>query len=53
MYYMLAADAGIEVGNFNLAMLCEENYVSMQSMQEFPLKGTQISFFTIIKVKYR
>lgn len=26
-YYLLAAESGIEVGNFNLAILCEENKV--------------------------
>ena len=26
-YYLQAADGGIEVGNFNLALLCEENKV--------------------------
>ena len=29
LYYMLAADAGLEVGNFNLAYLCEENQVNL------------------------
>lgn len=27
LYYMMAAEAGIEVGTFNLAWLCEENKV--------------------------
>lgn len=28
LYYMMAAEAGIEVGTFNLAWLCEENKVN-------------------------
>ena len=28
-YYMMAANAGIEVGNFNAAHLCEANHVSI------------------------
>ena len=28
LYYKLAADAGIEVGDFNLAYLCDENKVN-------------------------
>lgn len=27
-YYIMAADAGIEVGSFNAAILCEDNQVS-------------------------
>lgn len=27
LYYMMAAEAGIEVGTYNLAWLCEENKV--------------------------
>lgn len=28
LYYMMAAEAGIEVGTFNLAWLCDENKVN-------------------------
>lgn len=28
LYYMMAAEAGIEEGTFNLAWLCEENKVN-------------------------
>ena len=28
-YYALAADAGVEVGSFNTAWLCEENKVNL------------------------
>jgi hypothetical protein len=28
VYYAMAASSGTEVANFNLAYLCEENYVS-------------------------
>ena len=27
LYYIMAAETGVEVGNFNLAYLCEENVV--------------------------
>ena len=29
-YYFMAAEAGIEVGSFNVAWLCEENKASLQ-----------------------
>jgi len=28
VYYAMAASTGVEVANFNLAYLCESNYVS-------------------------
>ena len=48
VYYAMAASTGVEVANFNLAYLCEGNYVS----QILTTTITIIVFFIRIVIKW-
>jgi len=42
VYYAMAASTGVEVANFNLAYLCEGNYVSQTTMWLMVAKPTSL-----------
>ncbi|XP_069115229.1 protein sel-1 homolog 3-like [Argopecten irradians] len=46
LYYMMAADAGIEAGSFNLAWLCEENQDGIVSFIEKECQWRQYNITT-------
>lgn len=48
LYYLMAAEAGLEIAQFNLAYLCEENYVSISiSMYLWHLTFERNKFFRL------